>query len=265
YKKRFEVHYQPLVDIRTQTVCSFEALLRLPNGDAGYIPPSEFIAVAESSHLIADLGTFVLHKACEGAQSCVASGQPRRTVSVNVSPAQIWHGDLKQVIDSALNASGLSPDLLCLELTESVFVADSIERLNGILCRLHQRGIRLALDDFGTGYSSLGYLTRLPFDILKIDRMFVSKAHASAEKRKMLRGVVSLAKGLDLKVTAEGVETAEELNLVRDLGCDTIQGWYFSKALPNAQALVNAERIDTQRSMTIPDTPKNLYKGGSLS
>ncbi|MEP2642306.1 bifunctional diguanylate cyclase/phosphodiesterase [Roseobacter sp.] len=264
-KKRFEVHYQPLVDIRTQTVCSFEALLRLPNGDGGYIPPSEFIAVAESSHLIADLGTFVLHKACEDAQSWVASGQPRRTVSVNVSPAQIWHGDLEQVIDSALNASGLSPDLLCLELTESVFVADSIERLNGILCRLHQRGIRLALDDFGTGYSSLGYLTRLPFDILKIDRMFVSKAHASAEKRKMLRGVVSLAKGLDLKVTAEGVETAEELNLVRDLGCDTIQGWYFSKALPNAQALVNAERIDTQRSMTIPDTPKNLYKGGSLS
>lgn len=254
-ESRFEAHYQPIVDIKSQMVCGFEALLRLPKGDGGFIPPSQFIPVAESSHLIADLGSFVLHRACSEAQSWIDADHPRRTVSVNVSAAQIWHGDLEQVVDSALSASRLDPTLLCLELTESVFVADNFERLNGILCRLKERGIKLALDDFGTGYSSLGYLNRLPFDILKIDRMFVSNAHTSVEKRNMLSGVIGLAKGLDLKVTAEGVELKEEMKLVRELGCDAIQGWYYSKALPGPRAVVNGRRIDAQRAIV------NLFDG----
>lgn len=248
-EKRFEAHYQPIVDVGTNTVSSFEALLRLPKSEGGFIPPSEFIPIAESSHLIADLGSFILHEACGEAQSWVDAGLPKRSVSVNVSAAQIWHGDLEKVIDSALNASGLDPHLLCIELTESVFVADSIERLDGILRRLKERGIQLALDDFGTGYSSLGYLNRLPFDVLKIDRIFVSNVHSSAEKRKMLRGVVSLAKGLDLKVTAEGVETQDELHLVEKLGCDAVQGWIYGKALPGSEAIVEASRIDALNSL----------------
>ncbi len=248
---RFEAHYQPIVDVATQTVSGFEALLRLPTDDGKYIPPSQFIPIAESSHLIADLGSFILHEACRAAQSWLADGQPRRTISVNVSAAQIWHGDLEQVVVSALDQSGLDPQLLCIELTESVFVADNFDKLDEILCRLKSRGIQLALDDFGTGYSSLGYLNRLPFDILKIDRMFVTNAHVSAEKRKMLRGVFSLAKGLDLKVTAEGIESQEEFELVRGLGCDVAQGWYFSRALPSDDAILRAEQLDQQSCVQI--------------
>lgn len=272
-EKRFEVHYQPIVDIGSSKVTSFEALLRLPKSSGGFIPPSEFIPIAESSHLIAELGSFVLHEACSEAQAWVDAGLPSRTVSVNVSAAQIWHGNLEKVIDSALETSGLDPRLLCIELTESVFVADSIERLEGILSRLKKRCIQLALDDFGTGYSSLGYLNRLPFDTLKIDRMFVSNAHGSAEKRKMLRGVISLAKGLDLKVTAEGVETEDELHLVEKLGCDAVQGWIYGKAQPANEAIVEASRIDAVNALTsLPGRKRatknngdaQMRKGGTL-
>lgn len=161
-----------------------------------------------------------------------------------MSAAQVWHGDLEKVIDGALESSKLDPKLLCIELTESVFAAESIDRLNGILTRLKERGIQLALDDFGTGYSSLGYLNQLPFDALKIDRTFVSSAHQSVEKRKLLRGIVSLGKGLDLRVIAEGVETEDELRLVRQLGCHGVQGWFFSKAERAEQAIVEASRIE---------------------
>ncbi|MEP0521807.1 MAG: EAL domain-containing protein [Hyphomicrobiales bacterium] len=248
-EKRFEAHYQPIVGVGTSRVDGFEALLRLPKSGGGFIPPSEFIPIAESSRLIADLGSFILHKACTDAQSWVDAGLPKRSVSVNVSAAQIRHGDLEKVIDSALNTSGLDPHLLCIELTESVFAADSVERLDGIFRRLKERGIQLALDDFGTGYSSLGYLNRFPFDILKIDRMFVSNAHSNAEKQKMLRVVVSLAKGLDLKVTAEGVETKDELHLIEKLGCDAVQGWIYGKALPSGEAVVEASRMDALKTL----------------
>jgi diguanylate cyclase (GGDEF)-like protein len=243
-EERFEVHYQPVVDIRQGKVGGFEALLRLPKEGGGFIPPSQFVPVAESSHLIADLGAFVLQTACKEAQAWIDDGLPPRIIAVNVSAAQVWHGDLEKVVDGALESSKLDPTLLCIELTESVFAAESIDRLNGILTRLKERGIQLALDDFGTGYSSLGYLNQLPFDALKIDRTFVSSAHQCLEKRKLLRGIVSLGKGLDLKVTAEGVETEDELKLVRQLGCHCVQGWFFSKAKPANQAIVEASRIE---------------------
>ncbi len=247
-ERRFEAHYQMIVDAQSEAVTGFEALLRLPKPGGGFIPPSEFIPVAESSHLIADLGDFVLHEACREAQDWVQSGLAERTVSVNVSAAQFWHGDLEHVIDHALSVSGLDPKLLCIELTETVFAADNIDRVGGILGRLKARGIQLALDDFGTGYSSLAYLNRLPFDKLKIDRMFVTHAHANAEKKNMLRGIVSLAKGLNLKVTAEGVETLEEFQMVRDLGCDDVQGWLFGIALPAHQAVEEADLIDSKQN-----------------
>jgi len=243
-EKRFEAHFQPIVSAQTTKVTGFEALLRLPTREGGFIPPSEFIPVAEKSRLIADLGAFVLHKACREAQSWIEDGHPERVISVNVSAAQVWHGDLEEVVDNALQSSGLDPRLLCLELTETVFVADSIDRLGRILERLKKRGIQLALDDFGTGYSSLGYLNRLPFDKLKIDRTFVSNAPNNSEKHKMLVGVVSLAKGLNLRVTAEGVETEDELKLVRQIGCDDVQGWFFGIARPGQDALRDAKAIE---------------------
>lgn len=242
----FEAHFQPLVSLESGKVSGFETLLRLPHPEKGYIPPTEFIPVAESSHLIADLGSFVLHAACREAQAWVDAGLPRRYVAVNVSAAQVWHGDLEKVIDSALESSGLDPKLLCIELTESVFAADSLDRLKGILTRLKERGVLLALDDFGTGYSSLSYLSQLPFDTLKIDRAFVTGADLCAEKRKMLQGVFSLGRGLGLRVVAEGVETESELLLVERLGCDVVQGWLYGKAQLPERAIVEAGAIDSE-------------------
>lgn len=242
----FEAHFQPLVSMDSGKVCGFETLLRLPHPEKGYIPPTEFIPIAESSHLIADLGSFVLHAACHEAQAWVDAGLPRRYVAVNVSAAQVWHGDLEKVIDSALESSGLDPKLLCIELTESVFAADSLDRLKGILTRLKERGVLLALDDFGTGYSSLSYLSQLPFDTLKIDRAFVTGADLCAEKRKMLQGVFSLGRGLGLRVVAEGVETESELLLVERLGCDVVQGWLYGKAQLPEQAVIEAGAIDSE-------------------
>ncbi|GAB5511245.1 MAG: hypothetical protein Rhims3KO_26460 [Hyphomicrobiales bacterium] len=241
---RFEAHFQPLVGTADGKVCGFETLLRLPHPERGFIPPSDFIPIAESSHLIADLGAFVINEACREAKSWVDAGLPPRPVAVNVSAAQIWHGDLEQIIDNALTSTGLDPALLCIELTESVFAAESIKRLKGILTRLNERGISLALDDFGTGYSSLSYLNQLPFDKLKIDRAFVADVDACQSLQKLLQGIVSLGHGLGMEVVAEGVETLAELEIVRKLGCETVQGWYYSKAQKPADAIAEAARID---------------------
>jgi diguanylate cyclase (GGDEF)-like protein/PAS domain S-box-containing protein len=249
-EKYLEMHYQPLIDIRSGKVGGFEALMRLPAANGGYVPPDQFIPIAESSHLISDLGAFAMHTACMEAKAWVDAGLPARSVAVNVSAAQMWHSDLEHIIDSAITTSGLDAKLLCIELTESVFAADSLDRLEGILTRLKARGISLALDDFGTGYSSLGYLNRLPFDKLKIDRTFVSRAPMCAEKQKLLRGILNLGKGLGLTVVAEGVETEEELSLVSKLGVDTVQGWLFAKALKGEQAVVEAARIEANIALS---------------
>lgn len=243
---QFEAHYQPLVSVEDERVVGFETLLRLPDRERGYIPPSEFIPVAEGSQLIADLGAYVLHQACHEAQAWVKAGLGRRKVAVNISAAQIWHGDLEAVIDNALTSSGLDPRLLCLEVTETVFAGGALDRLHRLLTNLKQQGVELALDDFGTGYSSLGYLNSMPFDIMKIDRTFIHGAAHDADKRQMLRGIISLGHGLGLKVLSEGVETAEDFAVVRDLGGDMVQGWYFGKALPANEALADAAAIDAR-------------------
>lgn len=247
---RFEAHFQPLVCMDDGKVCGFETLLRLFQPGRGYIPPSEFIPIAEGSHLIADLGAFVLNEACREAQGWIDAGLPPRSVAVNVSTAQVWHGDLEKIIDHALTSSGLDPKLLCIELTESVFAAESLSRLKDILTRLNKRGISLALDDFGTGYSSLSYLNQLPFDKLKIDRAFIANVETCANRRKLLQGIVSLGHGLGMEVVAEGVETRAELDIVRELGCETVQGWFYSKAQKSSEAIAEAARIDGLQTLT---------------
>ncbi|MEM1289628.1 MAG: EAL domain-containing protein, partial [Pseudomonadota bacterium] len=243
---RFEVHYQPIIGAADGMVEGFEALLRLPRADGTYIPPGQFVPIAESSHLIAELGSFVLHRACREAQSWIDAGIRPRRVSVNVSAAQLWHGDVEKVIDSALSSSGLDPENLCIELTETVFAADFLDRLEGILKRLSDNGVCLALDDFGTGYSSLSYLNRLPFDRLKIDRAFITDAQLCEERIKLLRGIVELGKGLNMSVVAEGVETADELSLVTDADCDLLQGWYFGRAERSDVAIREAASIEAK-------------------
>lgn len=245
---QLETHFQPIISSKTGRVTGFETLMRWKHPQKGWISPAEFIPVAESSHLIGHIGAFALQDACTQAKYWADKQKQPFEVSVNVSAAQLWHGDVEKVINDALTASGLPAHLLCIELTESVFVGDSIERIEGLLKRLKSRGIQLALDDFGTGYSSLGYLNNLPFDKLKIDRCFVSGVDISPERRRLLGGIVGLARGLDMEIVAEGVETAEELNAVLAMGCHYIQGFYYGKAQPAYRAIETAQTINANAS-----------------
>ena len=167
------VHYQPQIDLATNRVTGFEALMRWTHPIFGSVPPSEFIPIAESSQLICELGVWIMREAARQAKSWLDAGEPEREVAVNVSAAQLWNTDLVDEVARILEETGLPPHLLCLELTESLLADHSEARFRGVLLALKKLGVMLALDDFGTDYSSLGYLTQLPFDKLEIDRVFV--------------------------------------------------------------------------------------------
>ncbi|MFC0240449.1 sensor domain-containing protein [Rhodopseudomonas telluris] len=275
-------HYQPQIDLKTGRVIGFEALLRWSHPERGPIPPSEFIPIAESTGLIVDLGHWVLRDACRQMRAWMDAGLPARTISVNVSPAQIWNGDFEKVVSTVLAETGLPPELLCLELTESLFVDHTKQKVSHTLAALSKLGIQLALDDFGSGYSSLGYLTRLPFNCLKIDRTFVDGIATVPEKRKLLGGIIALSHGLGMSVVAEGAELAEEVDLLTEFDCDFVQGYVFSKPVAADEAPgvaagiepkrdprsrpIRAARIDRQRIKTLasPEEEKNL-KESALS
>ncbi|MEM9288342.1 MAG: EAL domain-containing protein [Pseudomonadota bacterium] len=249
-----ETHFQPIVSGMTGRVIGFETLMRWNHQSRGWISPSEFIPIAESSHLIGDIGAFAIRDACDHAVEMNSALEGDIEVAVNVSAAQLWHGDVEQMVAKALETSGLAPHLLCIELTESVFVGDSMDRVEALLKRLKERGIQLALDDFGTGYSSLGYLNHLPFDKLKIDRSFVAGADVSAKRFQVLEGIVGLARGLGMQVVAEGVETASELSAIQALRCDAIQGFYFGRPEPQSKALSGVEAIHSNaQAYVLPD------------
>lgn len=243
-KEELNTHFQPIVSAASGRVTGFETLMRWHHSEKGWIPPSEFIPIAESSHLIGDIGAFALKDACAQALEINRHVEEDIEIAVNVSAAQLWHGDVEKMVAKALTNSGLPPHLLCVELTESVFVGDGMDRVETLLKRLKARGVQLALDDFGTGYSSLSYLNHLPFDKLKIDRSFVVGSDTSQKRFQVLEGIVSLAKGLGMKAVAEGVETATELKAVHSLDCDFIQGFYFGRPAPQCSALQAIESIN---------------------
>lgn len=256
-----ELHavYQPQVCIRTGRVIGFEALLRWTHRDRGPISPAVFIPVAENSGIIVDLGLWILREACRQAKAWLDQGLPPRTMSVNVSPAQFWGMDFETAVAAVLDETGLPPHLLCLELTESLFVDQSEERVSRTLASLSRLGIKLALDDFGSGYSSLGYLTRLPFHRLKVDRSFVDGIAVDPAKRKLLAGIIALSRGLGLATVAEGAEKRAEVDVLRELGCDTVQGFVYSRPVgPDAAtavaASIEAEPIpDNRPQCLVPD------------
>lgn len=234
---QLELHYQPLVDAKTSKVKSFESLLRWNHPERGWISPAEFIPVAEETNQISSLGEWVLRRACKEA----ASWPVELGVSVNVSAVQFGSADLPQVVKNALQASGLRPSRLELELTESVFIGDP-RATQEMFEELKKLGIRLALDDFGTGYSSLGYLKTAPFDKIKIDQSFVRGATEEGNNNSaIITAIVSLARALGMVTVAEGVEAMDELAHVRDQGADLIQGWVFSKALPQDEVVARLE------------------------
>ncbi|QQO22742.1 EAL domain-containing protein [Bradyrhizobium diazoefficiens] len=226
----FELHYQPLVSIASDRISGFESLLRWRHPDKGMISPAEFIPVAEDIGLITQLGEWVLREACAEAVEWPADVK----VAVNLSPAQFRSRNLVQVVISALAQSGLSPRRLELEITESIFLAETDANL-AILHQLRELGVGISMDDFGTGYSSLSYLRSFPFDKIKIDRSFVKDLAQRPDCGAIVRAISGLGRSLNITTTAEGVETEDQLDWLRAEGCNEVQGFLFSAARPAAE------------------------------
>lgn len=228
----FVLHYQPVVDSRSENIVSFEALVRWNSSEHGFVSPGKFIPLAEDTRLIVPIGKWVLRQACFEARNW----PDHVKVNVNVSPEQLLEPDFHKEVVDALAASGLRPDRLEIEVTESIFLRDASIARNA-LEQVMALGCSIALDDFGTGYSSLGYLRKLRFSTIKVDRTFVQGAsQGSNESLAIINAVVAMAKSLDMTTTAEGVESAEEAELIRNLGCDKIQGYYFGRPMPSDEA-----------------------------
>jgi predicted signal transduction protein with EAL and GGDEF domain len=232
--QEFVVYYQPRIDLRSNITTGAEALVRWIHPIDGLIPPDRFIPLAEESGLIETIGEWVLMTACAQAAKWVKNGVLNADVAVNVSARQFVRTDLVKVVERALSDTGLDPRWLSLELTESALVMEP-ENAVRTLHRLKNMGIGIAIDDFGTGYSSLNYLKQYPIDALKIDRSFVKEITTNPDDAAIAGAIISMAHNLCLKVVAEGVETSEQLELLRMMQCDEMQGFLLSKPLPAAE------------------------------
>lgn len=224
------LHYQPIVNLKSGQIVGMEALLRWNHPELGLVPPLDFIPLAEESGLIIPIGRWVLQTTCAQARVWQDAGLPPLQLSVNLSARQ-FQKDLVDTVATVLRETGLGPQCLELELTESV-VMQNPEMAVTTLDALDRMGVRLSIDDFGTGYSSLSYLKRFPIDTLKIDRSFMRDVPGNGDDMKIIAAIVTLAHGLDIRVVVEGVETALQLSYMRELRCDAMQGYLFSKPLP---------------------------------
>jgi diguanylate cyclase (GGDEF)-like protein len=228
--KEFELHYQPLVNLETNEITSFEALLRWKHPKRGTISPADFIPIAEETNLIIPIGEWVLRTACNET----AKWPKDIKVAVNLSPAQLKSRNLVQVVMEAVRESGMAANRLQLEITESVLMQNTFATLQK-LHELRKTGVQIAMDDFGTGYSSLSYLRSFPFDKIKIDRSFIQDISKGAGPLAIVHAVAGLAKCLNMVSTAEGVETKQQLEALQAVGCTEMQGYFFSKARPAAE------------------------------
>jgi diguanylate cyclase (GGDEF)-like protein/PAS domain S-box-containing protein len=228
------LHYQPQAlsrqTVRNSEVIGFEALARWLHPVRGFVPPSDFIPLAEESGLIVEMGEWILREACREAASWPMPLQ----IAVNLSPAQFMHGDVVSLVHSILLETGLAPGRLELEITEGVLIED-FDRGLALLRRLKALGVRISMDDFGSGYSSLSYLQAFPFDKIKIDRAFVMNLGRNPQSAAIVRAVIGLGHGLEMSIVAEGVETQEQLGFLAEQGCDAVQGYFIGKPLPIGQ------------------------------
>ncbi|MFG3596910.1 putative bifunctional diguanylate cyclase/phosphodiesterase [Bradyrhizobium sp. RDI18] len=232
-KGEFELHYQPIVNVASGETSGFEALLRWHHPQRGLVMPADFIPLAEETGLIVPLGEWVLKAACAEA----AKWPTDLRIAVNLSPAQFRSKELVSIIVAALANSGIAPQRLELEVTETVTMHDS-ETVFAALDQLHKMGVRIALDDFGTGYSSLSLVQRFPFDKIKIDRSFVNAlTDAKEESRLIARAVVRFAVNLGRTTTAEGVETEGQLEILHAEACTEMQGYYLGRPMSGASVL----------------------------
>lgn len=230
----FELYYQPQVAIGSGDIIGVEALLRWNDPGIGMRMPTSFIPIAEESGLIIAIGDWVLQQACRQARLWHESGRHRLPISINIAAAQLVTPDFGKTVSNALAAEGLGPEAIELEISESILFDNNEEHLAGI-AKLRELGLKLAIDDFGTGDSSLPYLHKLPIDKLKIERCFIGQFAAHADNAKIADAIISLAHSLGLNVLAEGVETADQLAFLKALGCDSYQGFVFSRPIPAMQ------------------------------
>lgn len=251
-RKELEVYYQAKIDLSTRRISGFEALLRWKHPVRGMVPPDTFIPIAENSGLILPIGQWVLEEACSTMADWrqMFPERPELEVSVNVSAYQIRDGKFAERVQSVLAQTGLAPQALQLEITESVFIADT-RNTQSTFQRLRSLGVDLNLDDFGTGYSSLQYLNNLRFDALKIDKSFLKNLPADEASSELVRSMVGIARSLEMEVVAEGVETAQQLEQLKSMGCEYGQGYLFSRPVPAAQAL-QLLREESASASTIP-------------
>ncbi len=234
-RNEFLLHYQPLIDMHADRVAGFEALVRWKHPQRGLVPPMEFIPLAEETGLITPLGEWVIRAACAQAKDWLDAGHDDIRIAVNLSAKQFRNWHFVENVGEMLGEAGLAPDRLLLEITESMMMPHPDETRD-ILERFSDMHIAIAIDDFGTGYSSLAYLREFPIDYLKIDRSFIMGLPEDESAGTIAKTIIAMAKNLNLKVIAEGIETRPQLEFLRAAGCDEAQGYYFSKPVPSEAA-----------------------------
>jgi EAL domain-containing protein (putative c-di-GMP-specific phosphodiesterase class I) len=232
----FILHYQPITDVFNGQMVGMEALVRWISPLDGFIPPDKFIASAEESGQIIEIGTWVLRTACEFVKELLELGYKNFYISVNVSAVQLMQKNFKDILFNTINMAEIPPEYILIEITESVFM-ESFEDMSLLFSEIRNKGVKIALDDFGCGYSSLTYLKNLPVDVLKIDKSFVDDILNDNEKTCIVGLIITLMKQLEFKVIAEGVETQEQLDYITNYNCDLFQGYLVSKPVPKEQIL----------------------------
>ncbi len=230
------LHYQPLVDLTTGNVRSFEALIRWQHPTEGLVTPDRFIDIAEESGLIVEIGYWVIREACQMINKGKVEHQQQLTIAVNLSPKQFLDPSLLDNIQSILKDIDIDPRCLEIEITESSLMTNVTDVVD-ILEQLRIIGIKVAIDDFGTGYSSLAQLKQLPVDKLKIDRSFISSLELSQSDQEIVRAIIAMAHTLQIEVVAEGIETQQQLDILKSKKCNIGQGYLFSRPVPFDQAL----------------------------
>ena len=230
-EKQFRIFFQPKYDLNTEQIVGAEALVRWNHPVQGFLLPNNFIPVYEKNGFITDIDTYVWERTCEVIAQWKDMGLKSVPVSVNVSRKDIYNTDLPKTLERILDKYKLEPQDLHLEITETAYTEDSLQLIEGVL-KLKERGFVIEMDDFGSGYSSLNMITELPIDILKLDMRFIQVKQKPQSTIDMIKFVIDLAKKLDFEVIAEGVETKEQAQMLRNLGCDYAQGYYYSKPVP---------------------------------
>jgi EAL domain-containing protein (putative c-di-GMP-specific phosphodiesterase class I) len=252
-QNEFELYYQPIVDTQTHTIVGSESLLRWNNARLGMVMPSRFISLASDTGLILPIGEWVLHTACVMNRTWSAQYLPDLTISVNVTEREIKYKDFRETVEKALEISGLPPHLLLLELSENIFF-QNLKAIERIIVDLKHLGVKLSLDDFGTGYSTLSCLTRIPFDEIKIDRSLSAHVTTSSRDAAIVSGIIRMGHDLGMQVVAEGIETKAQIDFYNNLGCDRMQGYFYSQPVRAGQyeVLIKQSVQDLSNRESIP-------------